>query len=69
MTTWSDDRTAAANAISMWLSVWQRESGIDRDAARAELRRAITYFRRFHLIPERAAFEAAVERSKRRVAA
>ena len=68
MSTWSDDRAAAANAVRLWISVWQRESGPDRADARIRAQSAIRYFKRFHRAPERAAFRAAVERSRRRAA-
>ena len=58
-----DDRSAALHTVLLALHVWQRESGIDRDDARHEAQAAIRYFRRFHIAPERAAFEAAVARS------
>ena len=48
MSTWSDDRAAAANAVSLWISVWQRESGPDRADARIRAQSAIRYFSRFH---------------------
>jgi hypothetical protein len=69
MSVWSDTRLCAVNDISLWHHVWQRESGPDRVAARAELRRAIAYFRTYFLAPERAAFDAAVARTHRRAAA
>jgi hypothetical protein len=69
MTTWSDDRACALHHALMWIEEWRHSDGIDRDDARRQAQAAIRYFKRFHRDPERAAFEAAVERSKRRVAA
>ena len=65
MTTWSDDRACALNSVRLWLDERDRHSGEDRAEVRAQLRHAIWYWRKFHQAPDAAAFEAAVDRSKR----
>jgi hypothetical protein len=44
---------------------WQRSEGTERDFWRRTALSRIAEFRRLHLLPERAAFEAAVARSRR----
>ena len=48
---------------------WQHATGTERDFWRDTARRRIAEFRRLHLLPERAAFEATVARSQIRRAA
>jgi hypothetical protein len=48
---------------------WQRSEGTERDFWRSTALNRIAEFRRLHLAPERAAFEAAVARSQHRRAA
>ena len=45
---------------------WRHATGSERDFWRATAMNRIHEFRRLHLLPERAAFEAAVERNRQR---
>jgi len=51
------------------IAEWSHATGSERDFWRATALNRIAEFRRLHLVPERAAFEAAVARSQIRRAA
>ena len=51
------------------IAEWSHATGSERDFWRATALNRIAEFRRLHLLPERAAFEAAVARNQHRRAA